>query len=111
MRRLIASAALALLTSGCATYSWYRADTPPDVAARDRTECSDLARDSVRDSTFSAFPRLYGPPRPWPTLGFPWVDPYWGPAGDPLWRVDAEQRIQERCMRDRGYDLQREPKA
>lgn len=111
MRRVIAIAGLAMLTAGCATYSWYRADTPPDVTARDRAECYDLARDSVRDSTFSAFPRLYGPPRPWPTPGFFWADPYWGPAGDPRWRMDVEQRVHERCMRDRGYDLQREPKA
>jgi hypothetical protein len=111
MRPMIAIAALAMLTAGCATYSWYRADTPPDVAARDQGECYGLARDSVRDSTFSAFPRLYGPSRTWPTLGLPWGDPYWGPTGDPLWRMDVEQRIQERCMRDRGYDLQRAPKA
>jgi hypothetical protein len=111
MRRVIAIAGLAVLASGCATYSWYRADTPADVAARDQAECDDLARDSVRDSTFSASPRLYPPPRPWPPIGFPAGDPYWGPAGDPLWRMDVEQRIQQRCMRDRGYDLQRVPKA
>lgn len=111
MRGVIAIAGLALLTSGCATYSWSRADTPPEVVARDQAECYDLARDSARDITFSAFPRLYGPPRPWPTLGSPWSDPYWGPAGDPLARMDVEQRIHERCMRSRGYDLQREPKT
>ena len=110
MRRLIAIAGLAVLTSGCATYSWYRPETPPDVTARDRAACSALARDSARDSTFSAFPRLYGPPRPRTTPGFPWSDPYWGP-GDPLWRMDVEQRVEERCMRERGYDLQREQKA
>jgi hypothetical protein len=103
----MAIAGLAMLMSGCATYTWYRADTPADVAARDQAECSDLARDSARDSTFSAFPRPYGPPRTWATPGVPWRDPYWGPAGDPLWRTDLEQRIRERCMRERGYDLQR----
>ena len=109
MRRLIALAVLALLTSGCATYSWYRPDTPPDMAARDRAECYDLARDSVRDISFTAFPRFYGPLHPWPMLGWSaWNDPYWGPGGDPLWRMDAEQRILDRCMRSRGYDLQRE---
>jgi hypothetical protein len=97
MRRLIALVGLAMLTSGCATYSWSRPDTPPELAARDQAECYDLARWA---------------PRPWPTLGWPiWSDPYWGPGGDPLWRLDAEQRIHERCMRSRGYDLQREPKA
>jgi hypothetical protein len=112
MRRLIALAGLAMLTSGCATYSWYRPDTPPDLTARDQAECSDLARDSARDIAFSAFPRMYWAPRPWPTLGWPgWNDPYWGPGGDPLWRLDVEQRIHERCMRSRGYDLQRDPKA
>lgn len=112
MRRLIAIGALALLSAGCATYTWYRPDTPPELAARDQAECYDLARDSARDIAFSAFPGIYGVPRPWPTLGWPgWGDPYWGPAGDPLWRMDVEQRIHERCMRSRGYDLQREPKA
>jgi hypothetical protein len=111
MRRMIAIAGLAMLASGCATYSWYRADTPSEQAARDQAECYEFARDSTRDITFSAFPRLYGPPRPWPTLGSPWSDPYWGPAGDPLARMDVEQRIHERCMRSRGYDLQRKPKA
>ncbi len=114
MRRLMAIGALALLTTGCATYSWYRPDTPPELAARDQAECYDLARDSARDIAFSAFPRIYGAPRPWPTLGWPgwgFSDPYWGPAGDPLWRMEVEQRIHERCMRSRGYDLQREPKT
>jgi hypothetical protein len=110
MRRLIAIAGLAMLTSGCATYSWYRPDTPPDLAARDKAECYELARDSARDIALSAFPRLHGPS--WPMLGYhPWSDPYWGPFGDPLWRLDVEQRVQESCMRSRGYDLQREPKA
>lgn len=112
MRRLIATAGLALLLSGCATYAWYRPDTPPELAARDQAECYDFARDAARDIAFSAFPRLYGPPRPWPTLGWPgWYDPYWGPGGDPLWRMDVEQRIHDRCMRSRGYDLQREVKT
>ena len=109
MRRVVAIAALAALTSGCATYSWYRADTPADVTARDRADCDDLAREAARDVGFSAFPRLYGPGRPWPAFG--WSDPYWGPAGDPLWRMDVEQRLQDQCMRSRGYDLQRSPKA
>src|SRR3954470_967641 len=109
MRRVMAAAAPVMLTSGCATYTWYRADTPADVTARDRADCSELARASARDVGFSAFPRLYGPARPWPAPGG--GDPYWGPAGDPLWRADAEQRLQDQCMRSRGYDLQRVPKA
>jgi len=112
MRRLIALAGLVIVTSGCATYLWYRPDTPPELAARDQAECNDVARDTARDITFNAFPRLYWAPRPWPTLGWPgWGDPSWGPADDPLWRMDVEQRIEERCMRSRGYDLEREPKA
>ena len=109
MRQVMAIAALAMLTSGCATYSWYRADTPPDVAARDEADCVDVARESAGDVGFSAFPRGYGPARRWPTLG--WSDPYWGPASEPLWRMDMEQRLQDQCMRSRGYDLQRVPKA
>jgi hypothetical protein len=109
MRRMMMVATLALVTSGCATYSWYRADTPPDVAARDQAECHELARDSAREVPFSAFPRSYGPARPWPSVG--WNDPYWGPASDPLWRMDVEQRLQDDCMRSRGYELQRAPNA
>ena len=61
MRRTIAAvAAFALLTTGCATYSWYRADTPPDVVARDQAECYDLARASKVDVPFSAFPGSAG---------------------------------------------------
>jgi hypothetical protein len=111
MRGVIAGAALAVLTSGCATYSWYRADTPPELAAQDEAECHRLARDAARDIAFGAFP-LYGPIRPWPHTGWGgWGDQYWGPAGDPLWRMDVEQRIHDRCMRNRGYDLAREPKT
>lgn len=109
MRRVMAIATLAMLTSGCATYSWYRADTPSDVAARDQADCADLARESARDVGFSAIPRLYGPARPGPAFGS--SDPYWGPASDPMWRMDVEQRLQDQCMRSRGYDLQRAPKA
>lgn len=112
MRRVIAVAALGLATSGCATYSWYRADTPPDLAAQDVAECAQLARDSARDIAFSAFPRLYaGPFRPWPYAGWgAWGDPYWWGPSDPLWRMEVEQRIHDRCLRSRGYELYREPK-
>ena len=109
MRRTIAAvAAFALLTSGCATYSWYRADTPPDVVARDQAECYDLARASKVDVPFSAFPGAYGP-RPWPAVGG--VDAYAGVAGDPRWRMETDQRLHDQCMRGRGYELQRMPKA
>lgn len=115
MRGVIAAATLALLTSGCATYAWYRPGTPPELAAQDQAECYELAREAARDIAFSAWPRFYGPwflgpGPPWPYPGWgAWGDPYWGPASDPLWRMDIEQRILDRCMRLRGYDLRREP--
>ena len=110
MRRFIALTALALATSGCATYSWYRADTPADAVARDQAACYDVARQSAWDVGFSAFPRLYGPvrPWPWPSAGY---DANWSPAGDPLARLAVEQRLHDDCMRSRGYELQRAPKA
>jgi hypothetical protein len=117
MRGVITLAALALLTAGCATYSWYRPDTPPELAAQDDAECYDLARDSARDIALSAFPRFYGPAfysplHPWPYgVWGAWGDPYWGPGADPMWRMDVERRIHNRCMRSRGYELYREPKA
>ena len=110
MRRMLALAALTLATSGCATYSWYRADTPPDLAVHDEAECAQLARDSARDIAFSAFPRLYaGPIRPWPYTGWgAWGDPYWWGPNDPLWRMEVEQRVHDRCMLSRGYELHRD---
>lgn len=117
MRRAIAVTVLALLASGCATYAWHRPDTPPDLAAQDAAECTELARGAAYDITLSTFshwygPRLHGPVGPWPYAAWgAWGDPYWGPAGDPLWRMDVEQRILAQCMRGRGYDLHREPRA
>ena len=112
----LALAAVGLLLSGCATYTWYRPDTPSDVVAQEETECSALARDAARDIAVSAYPRFYGPPWPygpyamWPGWGG-WGDPFWSSMGGPLWRMDVEQRILDTCMRHRGYELQREPKA
>jgi hypothetical protein len=37
----------------------------------------------------------------------PWRRPWTGPYADPSWRVEAEQRVFERCMRGRGYELVR----
>jgi hypothetical protein len=117
MRRVLAAAGLAVLASGCATYSRYRPDTPPAIAAQDEAECHVLARNSARDVALTAFPywwgpRFYGPAGPWPygALGA-WDDLYWGPAGDPAWRMDVERQIQQNCMRSRGYDLHRDPGA
>ena len=109
MHRMLAIAAVAMLGSGCATYSWYRADTPADVTARDQADCYDVARESASHVAFSASPRLYGPGQPWTPLGG--SEPYWGPASGPVWRADVEQRLHEECMRRRGYDLRRAPKT
>ena len=112
---MIAVATLALLSSGCASYAWYRPDTPPAVAAQDAGQCSDLARDAARDIILTAgfhTPLILGPRGPWPYVGWgAWGDPYWGPAGDPLWRMDVERRLESRCMRGRGYELYRVPNA
>ena len=121
MRQLTAVASLVLLASGCATYSWQRPGTPPAIAAQDHAECNALARDSARDIALSSFPywwgpRFYGPAGPWPHAVWwrgwdPFWDPYWGPPGDPAWRMNVERQILQNCMRSRGYDLYREPKA
>jgi hypothetical protein len=106
---IVPVAALAMLASGCASYTWYRADTPSDVAARDEADCYDVARNAINQAQLSAFPRIYGPARP--SSPFWWRDPYWSPAEDPLWRAQTEQRLRDECMRGRGYDLQRAPRA
>ena len=112
MRAPVAIAALALFVSGCATYTWSRLDTPPDVVAREQAECDTLARSAANDVTFSALPRFYGVGGPWPYAGWgAFGYPYWGPAGDPMWRLEAEQRLTDRCMRDRGFELRRTPKS
>jgi hypothetical protein len=109
MRGVIGVAAVALLASGCATYTWSRPDTPAALAAQDEAECAQLARDAATDISLMAFPRFYaGLARPWPYAGW-WADPYWWGPADPLWRVDVEQRIHDRCMRSRGYELHRVP--
>ena len=108
MRGMLALGALALLTAGCATYAWSRPDTPPDLAVQDEAECAHLARDAAYDIAFGTFPPMYaGPWRPWHPG---WRDPFWWGPNDPLWRMDVERRIMDRCMRYRGYELERVPK-
>jgi hypothetical protein len=112
MRAPVAFALLALLVSGCATYTWSRPDTAPDAVARQQAECSTLARGAAEDMTFSALPRFYGVATPWPYAGWgAWGNPSWGPVGDPMWRMEAEQRLIDRCMRDHGFELRRIPKS
>jgi hypothetical protein len=45
-------------------------------------------------------------------IGAPWGYPPWQqvPYPDPSWQVVAEQRMFDRCMRGRGYELMRTDK-
>ena len=99
MRRVLLAATLALLLGGCASYAWVKPDVTAEVRARDEDSCRAEARDLANEYAYGGFgaPPLYSPgPRPW-----------MGPAADPSWQAAAEQRVYERCMRGRGYDLVR----
>jgi len=99
MRRVWLVATLALLLGGCASYAWVKPDATPEVVARDEASCHAEARELSSEYA-------------WGGAGAPWGYPPWqrlptGPYADPSWQATAEQRVYERCMRGRGYDLVR----
>jgi hypothetical protein len=94
MRRLI-GATLVLVLGGCASYTWVKPDVTAEVMARDEQTCRAEAHDLA--GAYVPAPGGYSPSRG------PWTGPY----TDPSWQAAAEQRVYERCMRGRGYDLVR----
>ena len=92
-------AILALLLGGCASYAWVKPDVTAEVKTHDETTCRAEARDLTSEYAYGGFgaPWAYSPGRR------PWAGPY----ADLSWQAAAEERVYERCMRGRGYDLVR----
>ena len=99
MRTMLFAAVLALACSGCATYSWYNPNVPPEIASRDEAECREQARVLVN----------------WTLMD---DDPFWGVRGPyrrgpfvgPLTSgLAMEQDVYSRCMRHKGYALVKNP--
>ena len=102
MRRLLGTATLALVLGGCASYTWVKPDGTAETKTRDEQAC----RAEAHDLAFAYGVR--GPGAPWGAP--PWQQPWSGPYADPSWQATAEQRVYERCMRGRGYELVRTDK-
>jgi len=100
LRRLALIVALALMVNGCASaYRWHKADATPETSARDEDSCRSEAH-------ALSFEYAYG------SATAPWnVSPLRRPYADPAWQAATEQRILERCMQGRGYQLERVDKA
>ena len=105
MRLVIALAALGVSVSGCASYVWYKPEATPDLVQRDERECNDLASDVAWDYGFWYAP-YWGPGFDWPA-----ASPRWFGGPDPVWRMDAERRIADRCMERKGYRLEKQPRG
>lgn len=105
MKRIIVG--IALLTaglSGCASYAWYKPDATPEAMARDQSECSHEARMLAWES------ELWRGPYWADDFDRPSASRRWFPGPDPGWRMEAEQRIADRCMEVRGYRLVKQPR-
>jgi hypothetical protein len=101
MRPAIAGAALVLLLGGCAasSYVWRKPDVTDEARARDETACRAESHDLASEYAQG------GVGAPWNFS--PWRRPWTGAYADPAWQAAAEQRVFERCMRGRGYELVR----
>jgi hypothetical protein len=96
MRSALTVVILALLVGGCAAYSLYNPNVPPEIADRDSQECREQARQLVNwtlmdDDQF-------------------WSGPGWrhrrGPFYSPMTSgLAMEQDVYDRCMRYKGYTL------
>jgi hypothetical protein len=102
MRRLIGTTTLVLVLGGCASYTWIKPDGTAEAKARDEQAC----RAEAHDLAFAYSVR--GPGAPWGVP--PWQQPGPYAYADPSWQAAAEQRVYERCMRGRGYELVRTDK-
>ena len=99
MRRRLLAATLMMLLGGCASYAWVKPDATAEMTARDEAACRAEARDLATGFVYGGG-------------GAPWGYPPWQPVPypDPSWQVLAEQRVYDRCMRGRGYELVRTDK-
>jgi hypothetical protein len=95
--RSILVAVVVLLAAGCGELRWVKPGADADALARDQAGCRAHARDSVM--------RRYGPPTPTqqPDARFGPETSLPGPAD----RQMLEQQAFDRCMREKGYALER----
>ena len=103
VRRAISASALAVLLGGCASYAWVNPNVPADVAAADERSCRLEARDLSLEYAVGPYGAPWPYTYPYGRMGWGWPGPY----SDPSWQAAAEQRVYERCMVGRGYDLVR----
>jgi hypothetical protein len=101
--RSVVFAALMLLLGGCATYAWVKPDATAELTAQDEQRCRTQAHDLSMEYALSSYGGPWG--------ADPWRRPWMGPYGDPSLRAAAQQRVYERCMHERGYDLVRTDRA
>jgi hypothetical protein len=95
MRRLLTLVGMASLLAGCASYSWYNPNVPPEIAQRDSEECRRQAAYLVNAQLMADDPFWWGPR-------------YWGP-GPPVSGLALEQDVYRRCMTFKGYTLVKDP--
>jgi len=110
MRRIVPWLAVALVLGGC-SYAWIRPDSTPAEARAAEQWCRAQAADLVPDVWLDASPCCWGPTYPWGPAWYT-AGSYGGPGWygwwpDPSAQLAAQQRVYDRCMRAKGYDLVR----
>jgi hypothetical protein len=99
MRGTPAVVLLATLLAGCASYSWYKPNVPPEIAQRDSDDCRRQAAYRVNTELMADDPFWWGPGHR-----------YWGPPpGIPVSGLALEQDAYRRCMNFKGYTLVKDP--
>lgn len=96
---------LTLLLAGCTNLSWKKADADPARTAHDLDECQQKAMLAVRrlgSAMGNPAPIIVGSPNGPVSV----VMPAQNSAQDPV----AMQSLLSQCMRERGYQLEREEK-
>ena len=112
MRRIVWWLAVAFFLGGC-SYAWIRPDSTPAQAHADEQWCRAQAADLVQDVWLDASPFGWGPMyQPWGpswsgTPGWYGGPGWYGWWPDPSAQLAAQQRVYDRCMRAKGYDLVR----
>lgn len=99
MRRAIVAAAVAVLVTGCANYTWQKSGASPSQLAEDKQECDRQVR-LLADEYELALPSPGG-----------WRQPYDLTRSFPGDRLAEEQRLYSACMRAKGYVLTKQDTA
>lgn len=107
MRHVTPVLALAFVLGGC-SYAWMRPDATPAQAQNDERACRTQAASVVHEASSDAGLSSLGP------MAYPWNPGWYSGSGGYGWWPDpsaqlaaAQQRLYDRCMRARGYNLVR----